>query len=345
MNVKQNILSGIIIFCILLFLLAISEGIVRYLTNTYVLSYYKPFELVKRSEQTQELRFVNVFSGPESDLEYDPVLFWRPKKNWGMFNELGLKGPSIQSMDASPSCTIATYGDSNTQSLYPDISWPGELSSLLHQDKLSIRVLNTGVMGYSSYQGLQKFRQDISVFHPSLIFVSFGWNDACHNMGIPDKEYATALSSLLSPLNRSRLFQVIKYYTDTWFHRFIQKPYQYGPRVSFEDYRSNLIEFIHLAKVNNISVVLLTQPHIDFSGVILPQQASWYLRVPEYNNIAREIASEYKIPMIDLEKIFLEQYPNKLGDDVHFTKEGLGIVARLIHAFLKQQNLLCTASQ
>jgi len=344
MNSKQKVLSVVAIVSILFGLLAISECIARYVTDTHVLSYYKPIELVKQHEQAEELRLANVFSGPESDLEYDPVVFWRPKKNWGIFNELGIRGESVTSNleSASSSCTILTYGDSNTlgafQGGYFDNPWPDELARLLQQHISSFRVLNMGVSGYSSYQGLKKFRQDIDIFHPSLIFVAFGWNDASPDMGIPDNKFTTVLSTLLSPLNTSRLFQVIKYYSDVVVQKFIQKPFPNGPRVSFDDFKYNLIEFITLAQKNNSSIIFLTRPHADFTNT---DRNNWRLRVLENNNIIRAVAFEYKILLIDMEKIFLEQYPNELSDDCHFTQKGHTAAATVIYAFLKQNNLFC----
>ena len=344
MNRKQNILSGIIIVCGVVFLLALSEGIARSLTNSYILSYYKPIELVKQHEQEEELRLTNVFSGPESEFEYDPVLFWRPKKNWGIFNELGIRGESVTSNldNTSSSCTIAAYGDSNTlgafQGGYFDSPWPEELSKLLRQHTSHFRVLNMGVSGYSSYQGLERFRQDIDIFHPSLVFVAFGWNDASPDMGIPDKEFNSLLSLLLSPLNKSRLFQVIKYYSDIVFYRFIRKPGQNGPRVSFTDFRLNLIEFIRLARDNNIPIVLLTRPHADFTHADID---NWRLRVTVNNRILHEVASQYNVPLIDMEELFLNQYPNELIDDCHFTENGHAIAAKEIYSFLQREQLLC----
>ncbi len=344
MNRKQNILSGIIIVCGVIFLLAFSEWIARYLTNSHVLSYYKPIELVKQHEQEEELRLTNVFSGPESEFEYDPILFWRPKKNWGIFNELGIRGESIISnlRSASSSCTILTYGDSNTvgafQGGYYDSPWPAQLANLLQEHVSSVRVLNMGVSGYSSYQGLEKFRQNVSIFHPSLVVVAFGWNDASPDMGIPDNKFNTLLFTLLSPLNKSRLFQVIAYYSDVVVQKVMHKPSSDGPRVSFEDFRKNLIAFITLAQKNNSAIIFLTRPHADFTYT---DRDNWRLRISGNNDIIRAVAYKYNIPLIDLEKIFLEQYPTELIDDCHFTKEGHVIAAKELYTFLQKENFFC----
>ncbi len=69
MNRKQNVLSSIIIICIVVLLFAFSEWIARFLTNLHILSYYNPIELVKQHEQEEELRLTNVFSGSASEFE------------------------------------------------------------------------------------------------------------------------------------------------------------------------------------------------------------------------------------------------------------------------------------
>ena len=344
MRFKRNIQAILIIIVIVIFLLGISEMLARILTQLHTLSYYKPIELIVQHEQKEELRLSNVFSGAESDFEYDPVLFWKPKKNSGIFNEVGIRGLSIVSSrdSATSSCTILAYGDSNTlgayQGGYYDTPWPDELFRLLRQHISSIRVLNMGVHGYTSYQGLQKFYQDITVFHPTFVIVAFGWNDASPDMGIPDKQFNTYLSPLISPLNKSKLFQVLKYYSDIFVNKYLRKPMLNGPRVSFEDFKQNLINFIQLANKNHVSVILLTRPHADFTYANIE---NWRIHVPEYNKIIHEVASDYNVPLIDFEKLFLEQYSNELIDDCHFTQKGHLIAANELYSYFQQQNIVC----
>lgn len=38
-------------------------------------------------------------------------------------------------------------------------------------------MLYVGVVGYSSHQGLLRFREEAGTYEPDLVLVSFGWND------------------------------------------------------------------------------------------------------------------------------------------------------------------------
>ncbi|MFZ2024815.1 MAG: SGNH/GDSL hydrolase family protein [Microgenomates group bacterium] len=340
---KTNFLSCFIIIGILIFFIVVSECIVRFLSDRHIVSYYKPIELVKQHETAEELRLSNVFSNGESEFEYDPLFFWRPKKNVGVFNTLGIRADSSGLQESvNTSCTVVMYGDSNTvgafQGGYYDSPWPEELGKLLQKHIPDVRIFNMGVSGYSSYQGLEKFRQDIPFFHPSLVFVAFGWNDAAPNMGISDKEFHTMLSSLVSPLNNFRLFQVIKYYSDALLQRYIQKTVSDGPRVSSEDFKNNLVAFIQLAQQNNSTIVFITRPHTDFSD---SEYSNWRVRVVENNAIIRSVAYEYGVPIIDMEEMFLNQYKNELIDDCHFTQRGHTIAAHEIYTLLQREQLSC----
>lgn len=50
-------------------------------------------------------------------------------------------------------------------------------------------MLNAGVAGYSSYQGLLRFKQEVARYEPDLIFVSFGFNDLPPAIGEPDNYF------------------------------------------------------------------------------------------------------------------------------------------------------------
>ncbi len=342
MTYKEKILSVILGVCFFILLFVGFECIARILTAFHILSYYKPIELKKERVEKEELRLDFVLSENDSDLEYDPVLFWKPKKNWGVFNELGIRGSSIQENIATVSgCTILTYGDSNTLGIIPgryvDTPWPEVLASYLKDQSTPFRVLNMGVMGYSSYQGLEKFKQDVFVFHPSLIIISFGWNDAAPAMGIPDNEFHSFLSGIITPLSISRLFQVIFYYSDKVSLVF-RKTQGNVSRVSYSDYVHNIEEFIRIARSQGTSVLLLTRLHGDVS-----QTASdnWRASVPKYNALLRVVAQKEQVPFVDLEQLFLDSYSNELVDECHVAEAGHNRIAQILVSEIQHISLSC----
>ena len=84
------------------------------------------------------------------------------------------------------------YGDSLTDGP-PRGGWPSWLNRLLQEQGRAggrrFEVMNAGVAGYSSHQGVLRFLQEVDRYQPDLVLVSFGWNDAAEAIGQPDKTF------------------------------------------------------------------------------------------------------------------------------------------------------------
>src|SRR5262249_29122312 len=71
----------------------------------------------------------------------------------------GLKSPLIRSPKPPGTFRVMCYGDSNTDGLSVGRAWPTQLQGFLARDHgsngaVNYEVVNAGVVGYSSYQGL-----------------------------------------------------------------------------------------------------------------------------------------------------------------------------------------------
>ena len=93
--------------------------------------------------------------------------------------------------------TIVAFGDSMTEckALEPSARWPGLLQRRLNRASAGIRcvVVNAGVGGNTSREGLARLERDVLPHRPDLTLVQFGGNDAT-----PD--------DALSPAGRSEQF-------------------------------------------------------------------------------------------------------------------------------------------
>ena len=114
------------------------------------------------------------------------------------------------------------YGDSLTDGP-PRGGWPSWLHRLLaEQPPAPVRrfeVLNAGVAGYSSHQGVLRFLQEVDRYQPDLVLVSFGWNDAAQAIGQPDKTFKIPPWPVVvcqRALVRYRAYLVLMYYTQKW---------------------------------------------------------------------------------------------------------------------------------
>lgn len=277
--------------------------------------------------------------------EFDPVLLWRSIPA-PPYNAQRFKGPLVALPKPANTFRLLAYGDSNTDGPPDRSAWPQYLQGLLERwpgaEGRRYEVLNAGVAGYSSYQGLQRARQEAERYEPDLLLVSFGWNDLPAAVGQPDKSFrppAAAFVALLERLARSKLF--------LWFKQLslVEGPPQLvGPRVSIDDYEQNLAAFLELARARGIGVAFLTRPHRLTEG---EQRAlpGWRGSVPDYNDRVRAFAARVGATLIDVQRHF-EARADPEGDfydDAHFSEAGHNAMSELVLERLREDGLLVPA--
>jgi len=236
-------------------------------------------------------------------LEEDSLLFWRQKANLRtMFqdfpvetNSLGLRvNRSAYQQMTGHTFKIVCLGASPTFGWavkYED-TYSCQLEKMLNDKygrEKTYEVINAGIIGYSSYQGLLFLKRDILKLKPDLITVAYGLNDVDRHRffrsnGKSDKELKPKnllLVSLENLLNRSLFFRLCKNFifkvesarTDfsgNWGDIYFGKL-----RVSAQDFRRNINEIIRIANQNRIKVILVKIPinSASFEKKILIQQA------------------------------------------------------------------------
>jgi lysophospholipase L1-like esterase len=313
--------------------LALAECVCRALTELRVLKYHKPIETVWRSGH-DDWRLATI-TGDESR-EPDPVLLWRPVPR-PPFTSQRFKGPLAEVPKPANVVRVMCYGDSLTDGP-PRGGWPGSLQRLLaaqpHQPGLRFEVLNAGVAGYSSHQGMRRFLQEVDQFTPNLVLVSFGWNDAADASGQPDKSFRIPPWPLVAcqrALVRYRSYLVLMYYTQGWRARPpVASPGPVEHRVSVDDYLANMERFRLECHARGIPIAFLTRPH-RCPPAEMSKNPTWRRSVPEYNDALVKWASRNGALVLDVQRIF-EQLPATLfADECHFTPQGYERMSRLVH--------------
>src|SRR5262245_20847457 len=164
------------------------EAAARVLVRLGVVDYWRPMKTVW-VEGTDDWR-LNHITG-DNLREPDPVLFWKPVTR-SPYNPQRFKGPLMVVPKPREVFRILCYGDSNTDGPKRG-SWPEVLQDVLNQYPAPTgrryEVVNAGVAGYSSHQGLLRFQQEVKIYQPDLVIVSFGWNDAAQAVGHADHEF------------------------------------------------------------------------------------------------------------------------------------------------------------
>ncbi len=293
----------------------------RVLTHFDVVRYWQPIRIVW-TPGTDDYRLAHLTLNEY--LEPDPLLIWKP---WSRppYNGQRFKGPLMAVPKAEGVFRIMLYGDSNTDG--PDKGgWPERLQHILEGRAATggprYEVVDAGVAGYSSHQGLLRFRQEVGIYQPDLVTVSFGWNDAAEiGAGRPDREYqpSAARVRVLRVLLKSRLYLVMMRYLEP--KRPSAETRGYTPRVSLPDYLEDMESFAAIAREHGASVVFLTRPHREKEAK-LRQASNWEREVPEYNSRLRLWAQERRLPLVDVQAVFERAGAEFFVDKCHFTEAG-----------------------
>ncbi len=298
---------------------------------------YHPLDIeIKEISDENDWRTEHAFA--DEDYVYDNKLLWRAKKSVGLFNEQGFIGTVVNS--TSQNYKVFTIGDSNTAGTKEGISWPNYLESLLQKNNEDTVVVNAGIWGYTSFQGLARF-EEIIHFNPDLVFISFGSNDA-QPVLIADKDWNPDIKSfmdifpfsLFSNLKISLLLKSLKDKTRILSNRNKELVH----RVSLKDYERNLVKIIDLAEDNDIKLIFLTRPFIyNWEGE--KENADpfkWKSYGPGYNNITCSAAKEHNIICFDVYSEF-DGKKELFTDESHFTQEGYEIMANYIYEKLVEK--------
>jgi lysophospholipase L1-like esterase len=298
------------------------EWVLRLVDYTYV-----PLDI--RLEHPYDQRTQLAFRS--SSFVYHPALIWSPRPGQGVFNEETFRGPRLSIPKPADEFRIFTVGDSNTLGWDgPDgANWPRYLGELLAEFGDRYVVENAGVWGYSSFQGLTRLEQCLSL-GPDLVLISFGGNDA-HAVSVSDREFATNHpdSTATRVLSSWRLGQLLLAAC---------AKVGSGPaaeaeprrRVPLAEYRSNLALMIERVRAVGAEPILLTRPYIGES-----HDSLWWKNLgAEYNAATIDIASQNGVAVIDVYTEF-KGHVQLFLDESHFTEEGHRLAAASVfHSLL-----------
>jgi len=320
--------------------LAIIELGARALTSLGVLEVHRAMRTLL-PPGTEDWRVAHITA--DDRREPDPVLLWRPRAS-PPYTKQRFKGPLVVVPKPAGVVRVICYGDSNTDG--PDQGgWTERLEELLAayrpRDGTSVKfeVLNAGVAGYSSYQGLMRLRLEIAEFQPDIVLASFGWNDLASALGPPDRDFQPPPAGrvyLERILLRYRSYLVLRRYAAG------APPMtsgEVGRRVPLTDYRANLREFQTVSRAHGADLVLLTRPHRDGDELLATRAPNWRAEVPSYNDAVRELSAGIGATLIDVERAF-EGRAELFVDECHFAPDGHQRMAELVRDELFAAGLL-----
>ncbi len=273
---------------------------------------------------TSDARAYHVFE--DSHFVWDPELIWRPRAGFEVFNAQGFRGPELDAPKMPGEFRVVAVGDSNTLGWggAAGAHWPGYLHLALSERDPGWSVVNAGVYGYTSFQGLRRFREALAL-EPDLVLISFGSNDA-HPVALPDREFARR------PLTGQRFERLVRrrrvgqLLTVVWGRlRALAARGGLEPRVPLDEYRANLTQIATEARERGVGVVLLTRPYTgDVRG---PRR--WKTFAHLYNAASAEVADSEDLPLVDLYTLFKGRAAY-FADESHFTAPGHRLAAEIV---------------
>ena len=317
---------------------------------------------------TEIVRFLGTH---ESDmmLESDPERFWKFKPNvrikdqanefWmgHVSNSLGFRNPEFVLERAPGSFRVVCFGDSSTFGIGNDMpdTWPAQLeerlqASLLLAKYTRIEVINAGVPGYSSFQGLQHMRQELARLKPDLVMASYANNDFWHWDNTTDKAHAATFGRQ-SPgrlLMQTRIGQLLRtglqalrspsetdkpdgpFTDEKWAQaatrNYVVPNYDWVQRVPLDDFRQNLLDMSDFCEAHQVPLVLVKWPD-QFQAAGRPS------RREEYQRVISEVAAQRRLAVADVVRQFQANsawsartyIPN---DIVHVNRDGNALAAQ-----------------
>lgn len=239
----------------------------------------------------------------------DYYLFWKVKHvSWDEFhaiNKQGFRGKVISSPKPKGVFRIFVIGDSCAfgNALKHTQAYPFYLEGLLNQpkNKVAYEVVNAGVPGYSSLQGLRHLERDILPYQPDLVIASFGWNDTWPAVFYTDKEQKSPYylsTAIYNMLQHSLVFLYLENIASVSIAKMSaflvknDKKTEKRSRVPEDDFVKNLTAIESLGRRKHFKVIFLNQP-------------ARQLVTHHYDYLIRRVCSEQNAIFLDLLPAFI----------------------------------------
>jgi len=263
-------------------------------------------------------------------LRHDPELFWKLPYGHPGANSEGFLGSEFVIPKPSDTYRVAVLGDSCVMQGYPALVE----QQLANTGGPRFEVLNFGVAGYTSHQGVVIAKRWAKKLETDVAVVNFGWNDHWQAYGEPDSQKTAPWWErfLLVVVYSSRAAQWLSSLAGTE----PDKPLPI-PRVSRDEYAANLEKIGELTEQAGGRVLLLTAPssfeQLGVPGYLIPGFAADKQKPIEwhraYNDVVRNVAKRRGWRLLDLAA---EVPPDRMreliaADGIHWSDVGLQWIA------------------
>ena len=279
--------------------------------------------------------------------------------------ELRTEALALNWNDIRDQYRIVCSGDSNTfgEGLPSAQAYPAVLAQLIAQRRsgLDAVVINSGMRGDTSVQGLARLERDVLWYRPQVVVVAFGLNDG--RLGrwpldpLREREVCGdgSLGGHIEPLLRhshlwltlrARVRRTLRRLGYAWEPAVPTGPAL--PRVSPPGFRIALQQLIARIQRTGAAVVVLTTTPVgqatvvESEGVDRHQQLAVYA---DYNQIIRDVTTDCKAHLLDVHtalaaRVSTEPAALLAPDGIHLSVTGQRLLAECIVQALENERLL-----
>jgi len=279
----------------------------------------------------------------------DALLMWSPQPNYSdgkiHINSQGFRDKEYSIKKPKNTFRILCLGDSST--FFG--SYHSLLEDNLNNDFISqhthFEIINAGVTGYTSYQGLCMYKYKGARYSPDIVTFYFGINDPIKRFYLSDKEILQEKIPAIVKIIKNRfLLKLESYRLIRKFINNISKKEKISwrenvPRVSLSDFRENVLNLRRLCEQNGALLIIISPP-------LCKEISLGWRRTPDiimYRKELKNISTEYKIPYIEIKEMTeRSQLPTMqyFKGLVHPNELGHELIMQRLYDYLITHNLL-----
>lgn len=251
-----------------------------------------------------------------------PIGFWKLTPNFGagneMTNSLGLADEEFSLKKPAGTRRIICLGDSTTMGgagASPYETYSKALQYLLRNTygETSWEVINAGVSGYTTYQGLYLLRKVGLKYNPDILVIAYGYHDGMLDWA-EDKFHMTdnrILVVIRGLLYKSQTYLIVRKQIlniETVHHKVSQNAPSFH-RVAPDDYRNNLEFYIKIAKMNGMKILFLNMPYSPYYDQrMAPSKKHRHI----YRQTLKKYSTDPEVGFIDVYKMWINQPRDQL---------------------------------
>lgn len=258
----------------------------------------------------------------------DPILGWTNRAGFEnsefKINSLGFRGDEVPKPKPEGSIRIVVMGDSGTFGFWE--SWPKVIEHDTYTDALrehlrsgrhlNVEVINAGVIGYTSANGVRMLMTDILEIEPDIVTVRYTHNDYT-DVRNPE----SYIDEPSQPLLRWMLYNLDGWRLVRLGARVVQrvnknKHEDKRPQVTPSQFKKNMERFVETARSESIQILFIDYP-LSEQNFIPWTAVKHYIRTSgsshieqlrdihnAYQDTLKSVAEEYGVPLLETAPFF-----------------------------------------